>query len=419
MTARFHTVIIGSGPAGLIAGIMAARRGGRVTILEAMSRPGLKLLASGGGRCNVTNTLAPDEIMERFGRSGRFMTPALRALPPRGLREFLRDLGVETHAPDGFHVFPVSHDARAVLDALLTEVKRLGVTLALGTRVMDVHLDGGQWSLAIHGRPPLAADTLILATGGLGYPALGGNHSGFKFAAAHGHRLTDTCPAMVPLVTRETWPGTCVAYTLPKVTVRVNLPKCGKIKETGDLIFTRTGLAGPVVQDVSGEISHLLTRFRDVPLFLQLFPGRDDTFWGENMRAREGDRGGQTVREWLLSAGVNPPLADMFCSHAGDLSDRLISQLPRRHQDQLARVLAMTPVTVTGTAGWAKAMVTRGGVSLKDVDPSSMASRRVPNLHFAGEMLDLDGPCGGFNLQWAFASGFLAGISCYLGKDTW
>lgn len=395
----------------MMAGITAARRGGRVTILEAMPRPGLKLLASGGGRCNVTNTLTPDQMMERFGRSGRFMTPALRALPARGLRNFLKELGVETHAPDGFHVFPVSHDSRTVLAAFLKEIKRLEVVLELGVKATDFRLRASRFSVETAEDNTFVADTLILATGGLGYPALGGNDSGLKLSVSHGHEVMDTCPAMVPLVTRETWPGACTAFTLPKVTVRVDLPKCGKIKETGDLIFTKTGLGGPVIQDVSGDISRLLMAHDTVPLLLHLFSERDGAYWRDKIGDREGKGGGETVREWLISEGVKPPLADMFCSHAGNIADRLISQLPRRFQDELARVLAVTPVTVTGTGGWEKAMVTRGGVSLKEIHPASLASRVVPNLYFAGEMVDLAGPCGGFNLQWAFSSGFLAGCS--------
>ncbi len=401
-------VIVGAGPAGLMASIVAARAGVRVALLEAGPRPGRKLLASGGGRCNLTNTLPVDEFVARFGGHGRFMLPSLAGLDHAGLRRFLADLGVVTHAPDGFRVFPEGHRAADVLTALLQEVERLRVPIRTGCPVTGLLTDAGRVAGVQTPKGPVPARAVIMATGGCGYPQLGGDLSGCRVAEAAGHRLVPAYPGMVGLLLRESWPVTCTAHTIPRALLRVRRPGKRPVEGRGDLIFTADGLAGPVVLDLAREITPLLAEHGELPLALHLNAHGED-YWRTRLQDARTGAPGQPVAHHLAGAeGIPPELAVVHCAAADIGADLPLERLDRRALNRLAATLDHLTVTITGHAGWDRAMVMRGGVSLKDVRPDTLESRRLGGLYFAGEMLDLDGPCGGFNLQWSFASGHQA-----------
>jgi len=405
----FDLIIIGAGPAGLTAAIVAGRARARVLVLESGPRIGRKLLASGGGRCNLTNTLPADEFVARFGRQGRFMLPSLEELGSAALRDFLAELGVPTHAPDGRRVFPVDHRSRSVLDALVSEVVRLGVEVRTGYRATDVLVAEGTVTGVRAGDEDLPSQAVLLATGGCGYPALGGDRSGQELAARCGHGLASSHPGMVPLVVRESWPGRCRRHTVGGAVVRVRRPGKRRIEGRGDLIFTRVGLAGPVILDLAREITPLLETADEIPLELEL-TGRSTDDWRAALTGARQNRCRTAIRDWLhREGGVGASLAIALPEQAEVPPDRPVIDLSNRAISALSEVLARVTLTVTGHAGWSAAMVMRGGVRLKDVRPETLESRRVSGLFLAGEVLDLDGPCGGFNLQWAFASGHRAG----------
>jgi predicted Rossmann fold flavoprotein len=403
-------LIVGAGPAGLTAAIAAARHGVSVRVIDAGPAPGRKLLASGGGRCNLTNTLPAPEFMARFGRQGRFMQPALRALDAGGLRTFLADLGVDTHVPDGRRVFPIDHRARTVLDALLAELARLGVGLQADTVVTDLATQDGRVAGVVTTAGVHAAGAVVLACGGPGYPALGGTDAGALLAARHGHRLAPWHPGMVALHTREDWPARSIADTVAAATLTLRRPGQQRLTGTGDLIFTRQGLAGPVVLDLAREVTPLLDDEGPQRVALEL-TGRDQDAWRRTLGDLREATPRQPIAEGLHRQGkVAASLAAVMCELAGVGADLPLERLGRSAMARLASTLARVEVTVIGHAGWDHAMVARGGVELRDVHPESLESRRLPGLYLAGEVLDLDGPCGGFNLQWAFASGHLAGL---------
>ncbi len=403
-------VIVGAGPAGLTAAIMAARAGARSVLLEAGTALGLKLLASGGGRCNITNTLPANEFVERFAGHGRFMLPALAALGQAGLRGFVEELGVRTRSADGFRVFPEGHRARDVLDALVREVGRLDIPVRTGCRVTGLLTTDGAVTGVATSAGDLLARAVVMATGGCGYPKLGGNLSGIEAAAAVGHRWSAPHPGMVALLVKEPWPATCTAHTIPRAVLRLKRPGRATIEGTGDLIFTREGLAGPLVLDLARDLSPLLDDEGPQPVALHL-NGRGEEDW---RRLLQDDR--QAAPQAAVAArltakhGIPAPLAVVHCAAADVPADLPLERLDKRALGRLAAALDRLVVTVTAHAGWDRAMVMRGGVSLKDVRPETLESRVVRGLFFAGEMLDLDGPCGGFNLQWAFSSGALAGM---------
>jgi len=406
----FDLAVVGAGPAGLLAAIAAAELGRRVVLLEQLPRPGVKLLATGGGRCNLTNTLPPGEFPARFGRHGRFILPALDAFGPDDLRRFLHSLGVPTAAPDGLHVFPVSDSAADVQRALVRRARDLGVRLRLATTaralwIEDDTLRGIQTS---SGR--VAANAVVLATGGKGYPDLGATGAGYALARETGHTIVEPTPALVPLVTRETWPRELAGIALSPARVRIDLPGRPPAGIAGDLLFTHTGLSGPAVLDLSGDVAVLLRDRAEVPLRLDLAPRTTRAEWLARLDSWPLSEGRKALRT-LLAAHFPRALADLLCRLAGLDPATRPAQVSRPARRTLADLFTALPLTVTATEGWDRAMVTRGGVALKEVDPQTLRSRLVPGLAFAGEILDLDGPSGGFNLQWAFSSGHLAGSS--------
>uniref|UniRef100_UPI0026146276 aminoacetone oxidase family FAD-binding enzyme n=1 Tax=Sulfurimonas sp. TaxID=2022749 RepID=UPI0026146276 len=273
---NYDLIVVGSGAAGIIAAIVAAREGKKVLLLEKLSKIASKLKATGGGRCNLTNTLSNEEFMARFGRDGRFMQDALAAFDNKALVTFMDEIGVATHAPDGFRVFPTSHSAATIIEALKKEMQRVGITTICNQRVERILLIGEHISGVKTQDNMINADNVIIATGGLGYPVLGAEGDGYNLASELGHKVTDLSPAMMPLRTKEEWVKNCRADTIAKVELRVDLKKHKKLRAKGDLIFTNHGIRGPVVLDFAREITPLLKKYGEVPLLLNLTKGKNE-----------------------------------------------------------------------------------------------------------------------------------------------
>jgi len=417
-TPASDVVVIGAGPAGLMAAIAAAERGAAVTVLEQLDRPGAKLLATGGGRCNVTNAVPPEEFMAAFGRRGRFMTEALRALDSGALRGLLARLGVPTRARDGFHFFPASERAADVRDALVRRAKSLRTSIVLGAEARGLHVEEGSVRGVETSAGLADARAVVLATGGMSYPELGGRGIGYELARSAGHRIVTPTPALVPLVTGESWSHELAGLSLPDVRVWVDLPRLRKRDVGGEFLFTHRGVSGPAALDISGDVAPLLKAhggtLDEVPLRVEVVRGMDRAAWEIELDEWRSNEGGAMLRG-LLARRIPRALSEAVLgllsrggSGLGSVRAGSVSQEDRR---RLANALASLPLTIVGTEGFERAMVTRGGVDLREVDPRTLASRLVGGLFLAGEVLDLAGPCGGYNLQWAFSSGWLAGPS--------
>jgi predicted Rossmann fold flavoprotein len=411
--AEYDVLVIGAGPAGLMAAMAAAEAGCRVRVCERMAQPGRKLLATGGGRCNLTTTVDRETLVAAFGRQGRFLQDAVRAFDPAAIRAFFAGAGVPTLVqPDGC-VFPVSQRARDVLDALLRQNARLGVTVQPECAVRAIRLSAGAVAGVETERGLLAVPRVILAAGGRGYPALGADGSGFDLAAGVGHTVVTPVPALVPLVTAETWTCELAGLVLEEACVRLEEPGRPPLEKRGPVLFTHRGISGPPVLDLSGAVAARLAAtpaLRDgVRLGLVPRAERDSAAWRACLEGWRTTAGSRLLHN-LLAGELPRKLAASLCQQTG-LTDTPAARLRREALETLARLCAAIPLTISRTEGWEQAMVTRGGVALPEVDPRTMASRRVPGLYFAGELLDLDGPCGGYNLTWAFASGRLAGRS--------
>ena len=457
-------VVVGAGPAGMMAAIGAAERGRRVLLLDRMPKPGLKLLATGGGRCNLTNVLPADQFMGRCGRFGRFMEPALRGLDNEALLKFFATLGVKSHCTDGFHYFPVAESAAAVQETLFLYCGKLGVKSRCNCRVTRVTVsrpgvplpgqaapgegqERGTSGLASeqypargcatrsssgtseagspgtarpgHGTPgPLIVETdqgtisagrVILAAGGRSYAGLGADGSGFGLAAHLGHTVKPALPALVPLVARETWVAECAGTTFADAEVWIDLPKRRGVRMHGPVLFTHRGLSGPAVLDLSGEVAALLEKMPEVPLRVRWQRAESAAEWARRLDGWRREHGGRLVRN-LLDEKLPASFATALAAACG-AAETKAANLTAAQAARLVEHLTELPLHVTATEGFGKAMVTRGGVALQEIHPETLESRRVPGLYFAGEIVDLDGPCGGYNLQWAFSSGRLAGRS--------
>jgi len=404
----YDLIVVGAGAAGMISAITAARRGNKVLLLEKLSKIAAKLKATGGGRCNLTNTLSNEDFMARFGREGKFMTPALNLFDHRALMAFFADIGVQSHAPDGYRVFPVSHSSVSIITALEEEMARLGITLICNARVESLEHNGEHVSGVSTSDQSYGALNVIIATGGLGYPQLGADGDGFTIASAVGHKVTELYPAMMPLRTKETWVASCRADTLPKVEIRINLPKAKAVRAHGDLIFTSSGIRGPVVLDVAREITPLIEKYGEVPLLINLTKGLNEEQLREHIKNEIYKNPEQSILTHIMTL-LPESVARELCALAHADPDIGFNKLEGVQRDRLIKLLAWTPLTVIGHDGFKMAMITRGGVSLKEIRPETMESKVLSGLYFCGEVMNLDGPCGGYNLQWSFASGYVAG----------
>ncbi|WP_297440523.1 NAD(P)/FAD-dependent oxidoreductase [Sulfurimonas sp.] len=405
---NYDLIVIGSGAAGIIAAIVAAREGKKVLLLEKLSKIASKLKATGGGRCNLTNTLSNEEFMARFGRDGRFMQDALAAFDNKALVTFMDEIGVATHAPDGFRIFPTSHSSATIISGLENEMLRLGITIKCKQRAERLLVVGERISGVKTQDSMLKAENVIVATGGLGYPVLGAEGDGYNLANELGHKVTDLFPAMMPLRTKEEWVKNCRADTMAKVELRVDLKKHKKLRAKGDLIFTNHGIRGPVVLDFSREVTPLLKKYQEVPLLLNLTKGMNEEQIQNHFKKELEKNPKQNIEE-LLSTLLPHPLSRELCKMAEIDIDEKYKKIEGAKRAKLVSLLAWTPLTVIGHDGFKLAMITRGGISLKEIDPKTMQSKRIKGLYFCGEIMNLDGPCGGYNLQWSFASGHLAG----------
>jgi len=397
-------IVIGGGGAGMMASITAKKQGKSVLLIEKLSTLGAKLKATGGGKCNLTNTLEREAFIQRFGRNGRFMQEALKSFSNHDLIDFFQSIGVPTHSPDGYRIFPVTHHSMSILKALNNEIKRLGVETRLNEAVISINKEA-TFNVTTSSNQ-YQAHHLIIATGGLGYPTLGTTGDGYHLASKLEHTITPLYPAMLPLRTEETWVANCRADTIPKVTMKIDLKKYRKLQALGDLIFTKNGIRGPVVLDFAREITPLLEESQSVPILLNFTQGMN----------------GEQIAQHLKTAAPNhKPMIDILTTllpqslalellKLADIEPHTrYKETPGLKREALIKLLVWTPLTIIGSEGFDRAMITRGGVSLKEIDPYTMQSKKLEGLYFCGEVIDIDGPCGGYNLQWSFSSGFLAG----------
>jgi len=346
--------------------------------------------------------------MAKFGRDGRFMQDALKEFNHKDLIKFFKDIEVETHAPDGFRVFPSSHSSTTIISALTDEMDKLNIDIKCSQKVEELLHDNGKIIGVKTSIDSFLSSNVIVATGGLGYPTLGAEGDGYQLSSQLGHKITDIHPAMMPLKTKEIWVQNCRADTIAKVELKVDLKKYRKLKAHGDLIFTKSGIRGPVVLDFAREITPILDKYGEVPILVNLTKGMNEEQISKHLKEKIEDDNDISISE-LVSTILPLPLSKELCILSETDPDTKARKISGNSRAKLTKLLAWTPLTITGHDGFKMAMITRGGISLKEINPKTMQSKIIEGLFFCGEVMNLDGPCGGYNLQWSFSSGYLAG----------
>jgi predicted Rossmann fold flavoprotein len=403
--AFWDVVVIGAGAAGLLAAARSAELGRRTLLLDKNRRPGVKILMSGGTRCNLTHATDNRGIVEAFGPPGRFLHSSLAALSVQDLIDLFEAEGVATKVEETGKVFPMSNKATDVLDALLRRLHRSGATLALGEPVLDLRPTEAGLAVTTSHRVVTGA-RVILTTGGQSYPGSGTTGDGYAFAARLGHTIITPRPALVPVRVAAPWVADLRGITIPDVGVRVMEREKALAVRRGSLLFAHFGLSGPVVLDVSRVINGH-PQPATLALELDLLPPQAAPDLDELLRT-ESLASGKKQLASILPAELPHRLCETLVVLAGMPADRKAAALSKVDRGKLVQTLKRLRIPVTGTLGFEKAEVTAGGVALDEVDSRTLRSKRVPSLYIAGEVLDLDGPIGGYNFQAAFSTAWLA-----------
>ena len=403
-------IVIGGGASGMMSAICAAAGGANVTLLEKMPRVGRKLSITGKGRCNLTNAADVSEIVKNIPGNGKFLFSALKKFSPADTVNFFKRLGVATKIERGGRVFPASDDASEVIDALLRQLAIVGVDVRTNSPVTEIIAEGKKIRGVVVGRKFLTADAIILATGGASYPATGSTGDGFRFARRLGHNVTELLPALVPLETEEDFVKDLQGLSLKNVRVKL-LADGRKVAELfGEMLFTHFGVSGPIILTLSRQAARLLTEGRFVEVEINLKPALTP----EQLDARilrDFDKFKRRTIKNSLGELLPSKLIPIILDQTYLPEDRRVDDITQAERRRLVEVLRGLPLTITKTRPLAEAIVTSGGVSVKEIDPRTMQSKLVEGLFIVGEVADVDGFTGGFNLQAAWAMGYVAGTS--------
>ena len=410
---KYDCIVIGGGPAGMFAAIMAAKQGVRVLLLEANDRLGKKLLITGKGRCNVTNHCSSEEVLRNIPRNGKFLYSAMDAYPPEKVMAFFEENGCPLKTERGNRVFPVSDRSVSVLDCLKQQLKKSNVTVQTA-RVRKILTDETGITGVETDREVIAAASVILATGGVSYPATGSTGDGYAMAEALGHIIVPTEGSLVPLETAGFDCQDMQGLSLRNVAVKLLNAK-GKVlyKDFGELLFTHFGVSGPTVLSASAHMKGEGCR-----LIIDLKPALDEGKLNDRI-LRDLDTYKNRTMENALTDLLPRSMIPVVLRKLEIPNQLQANSLTKEKRRGLVELLKAFPVEITGKRPVAEAIITSGGVKVSQVDPKTMASKLVPGLYFAGEILDCDAYTGGFNLQIAWATAFAAahGVKTFIDKS--
>ena len=402
-------IVIGGGAAGMLAALTAARMGAPVTLLERNQKVGRKLYITGKGRCNLTNDCAPAEVLANVPRNGKFLTSAVTRFPPAQVKDFFTDLGVPLKTERGNRVFPVSDKAADVVDALFFALRRAGVDLVQDRAGEILTAEGRVTGVkGEKGRYPGRA--VVLATGGASYPLTGSTGDGYAMAAALGHTILPPKASLIPLVVEGEECPSMQGLSLRNVAVKVKNQK-GKVifREQGEMLFTHFGVSGPVLLSASSYVASTLKK-GPLTLSIDLKPALSE----EQLDARilrDFEEAKNKQYKNSLNHLLPAKLVPVILERSGIPAEKKVNEITREERHQLVRAVKDFCITLVGLRDYKEAIITQGGVSVREVNPSTMESKKTAGLYFAGEVLDLDAVTGGFNLQIAWSTGYLAGIS--------
>jgi predicted Rossmann fold flavoprotein len=414
----WDVAVIGAGPAGIMAAIQAARNNLRVILIEKNSTLAKKLLLTGGGRCNLTNAEFNLKELVKNYNNGEFLFHAFSIFGPEQIIKFFEELGVKTKIEKNKKVFPSSEDAGEVLEALKKYLAENKVESIFNSEVVDIAYKGKKINKIILKDREITAKKIILATGGKSHSSTGSNGAGYRLAEKLGHTIVKTLPALSPIMIKEEWIKKLQGISLKDININVFKNNKKQFSEEGELIFTHFGISGPTVLDISGRIGDLLeigdpsTGSGQVKIFLDLFPilNQEELLKGLEDILRKYPN--KSIKN-ILAEFVPERLAEVLLGVADIDGNKIANNMSKIERGAVTKALKNFEFTVEDVFGFDQAMVTRGGISLKEIDHKTMKSKIIDNLFFAGEIIDVDGKTGGFNLQMCWSTGYLAGKTTF------
>lgn len=403
-------LVIGGGAAGMMAAVFAARNGHDVHVYEKNEKLGKKLFITGKGRCNVTNAGDMDDLFQAVTSNPKFLYSAFYGFTNEQVMEFFEELGVPLKIERGNRVFPVSDHSSDVIGGLLKEMRRLGVEVNLNTEVKKVIHDSSTeifQSILLRDGTEIKGDACIVATGGISYASTGSTGDGYRFAEETGHRVTDLYPSLVPMEVKEWYAKELMGLSLRNVNAVIYDGKKKLYEEFGEMLFTHYGVSGPIIISASSKVGKKL-QDKELKLSIDLKPALTYEQLDQRiLRDFDENRNKQfkNAVDKLFPAKLKPIMLEL----SGISEDKKVNEISREERLNFGKLIKNFEMTLTGLRSYKEAIITKGGVSVKDVDPGTMESKKVAGLYFVGEVLDLDALTGGYNLQIAWSTAVAAG----------
>ncbi len=408
-----HVIVVGGGAAGMFAAIAAAKNGHQVTLYEKNEKLGKKIFITGKGRCNITNAADMEELFDAVVTNSKFLYSSFYGYTNQNVIDFFEDAGVPVKIERGNRAFPISDHSSDVIRALEREMKKVGVKVCLNTEVKSVEAEKGKFNkVVLKDTTTQAADACIVATGGLSYRSTGSTGDGFRFAENVGHKVTQCFPSLVPMETKEPWICELQGLSLRNVEAKILDGKKELYKDFGEMLFTHFGVSGPLIISASSYVGKKFMdkngQKKELTLEIDLKPALTEEQLDQRV-LRDFEENHNRQFKNAITKLFPTKLIPVMLELGGIDPEKKVNSIEKEERKQFVHLIKHFRMTLTGLCGYLEAIITKGGVNVKEIDPGTMESKLVKGLYFAGEVLDLDALTGGFNLQIAWSTGYAAG----------
>lgn len=408
-----HVIVVGGGAAGMFAAIAAAKNGHQVTLYEKNEKLGKKIFITGKGRCNITNAADMEELFDAVVTNSKFLYSSFYGYTNQNVIDFFEDAGVPVKIERGNRVFPISDHSSDVIRALEREMKKVGVKVCLNTEVKSVEAEKGKFNkVALKDTTTQTADACIVATGGLSYRSTGSTGDGFRFAENVGHKVTQCFPSLVPMETKEPWICELQGLSLRNVEAKILDGKKELYKDFGEMLFTHFGVSGPLIISASSYVGKKFMdkngQKKELTLEIDLKPALTEEQLDQRV-LRDFEENHNRQFKNAITKLFPTKLIPVMLELGGIDPEKKVNSIEKEERKQFVHLIKHFRMTLTGLRDYPEAIITKGGVNVKEIDPGTMESKLVKGLYFAGEVLDLDALTGGFNLQIAWSTGYAAG----------